>query len=126
MHSQKYASNPALGSVVAPAGQRFGAAPDMDVRFQVERQAQRERAVAISRWVGGGIAKLVAALRTARRRRIAMAELASLDDRMLADIGISRSEIRAAVSGASGLLPRALGPSAAAPSLNDDAMRHAA
>ncbi|TWT06155.1 DUF1127 domain-containing protein [Reyranella sp. CPCC 100927] len=92
----------------------------------IERQARFDRAAVIGGWIGGGIAKLVASIRTANRRRQAMAELAALDNRMLADIGISRSEIRAAVSGASGFLPRALSTSAMTPSLNDDSLNRAA
>ena len=61
-----------------------------------------------------------------RRYNTSLRELSQLGDRELADIGISRSEIRGAVSGASGFLPRALGASSATASLNDDAMSRVA
>jgi hypothetical protein len=41
---------------------------------------------------------------------------------MLADIGISRSDIRSVVEGVSGFTPRTFGPSKPAFSLNDDAL----
>ncbi len=43
-------------------------------------------------WVGDAVARLVTTLRAWRRRTRDRAELAALDDRMLADIGISRAE----------------------------------
>lgn len=123
MQSQKHTANQAAGTAPADAG--FGSTVSTD-RATIERQARFDRAAVIGGWIGGGLAKLIASIRAANRRRAAMAELAALDNRMLADIGISRSEIRAAVSGASGFLPRALGSSAMAPSFNDDAMNRAA
>ncbi len=122
MHPQKHTANQAAGTAPADAG--FGST--RTDRAMIERQARFDRAAVIGGWIGGGIAKLVASIRTANRRRQAMAELAALDNRMLADIGISRSEIRAAVSGASGFLPRALSTSAMTPSLNDDSLNRAA
>jgi len=123
MQSQKHTANQAAGTAPADAG--FGSTVRTD-RATIERQARFDRAAVIGGWIGGGLAKLIASIRAANRRRAAMAELASLDNRMLADIGISRSEIRAAVSGASGFLPRAFGTSAVAPSLNDDSLNRAA
>lgn len=49
----------------------------------------------LSSWLDGPIA----AYRGWRRRRRAAAELNRLDDRMLSDIGISRSEIPSVVAG---------------------------
>jgi len=123
MQSQKHTANQAAGTAPADAG--FGSTVGTD-RATFERQARFDRAAVIGGWIGGGIAKLIASIRVANRRRAAMAELASLDNRMLADIGISRSEIRAAVSGASGFLPRGFGTSAVAPSFNDDSLNRAA
>jgi uncharacterized protein YjiS (DUF1127 family) len=110
------------GSESAPVGTGFGPTSALANRQSVERRAQEIRAAVIGNWIGSGLAKLVAVMRTARRRRIAMAELSALDNRMLADIGISRSEIRGVVSGATGFMPRALGKSTAVPSYNDDVL----
>jgi uncharacterized protein YjiS (DUF1127 family) len=43
-------------------------------------------------WVSNAVARQVTTLRAWRRRTRDRAELAALDDRMLADIGISRAE----------------------------------
>ncbi len=126
MQSQKLTATQATASEVAPAGAGFGSTPVVMDRVTVERQARQDRAAIIGGWVGGGLAKLVHSFRAANRRRQAMAELAALDNRMLADIGISRSEIRAAVSSASGFLPRALNRSSAASSFNDDVVNRVA
>ena len=126
MSSQKHTVNQAPGSETAPAGTGFGPTLTFADRPALERKARQDRAAIVGGWIGSGIAKLIASVRAAHRRRVAMAELSALDSRMLADIGVSRSDIRAAVSGASGFLPRALGTSAAAPSLNDDAVNRAA
>lgn len=108
------------GRETAPAGAGFGSTSARTDRQAVERTARQERAAVLGNWIGSGLAKLIQSLRAAQRRRVAMAELSALDNRMLADIGISRSEIRGVVSGASGFMPRALGASTVTPSLNDD------
>jgi uncharacterized protein YjiS (DUF1127 family) len=46
-----------------------------------------------------GIVLLIDAYAEARRMRLGMRELSQLDDRMLADIGVARSGIEAAVRG---------------------------
>lgn len=124
MQPQKHTANQAAETAPADAG--FGSTSVRTDRATIERQARYDRAAIIGAWIGSGLAKLIASIRAASRRRQAMDELAALDNRMLADIGISRSEISAAVSGASGFLPRALGTSAVAPSLNDDSLNRAA
>jgi uncharacterized protein YjiS (DUF1127 family) len=126
MSSQKHTVNQAPASEIAPARTGFGSTLTFADRAAIGRKARHDRAATIGGLIGGGVAKLIASVRAAHRRRVAMAELSALDNRMLADIGISRSEIRAAVAGASGFLPRALGTSAVAPSLNDDAINRAA
>jgi len=126
MSSQKHTVNQAPAREIAPARTGFGSTLTFADRARLERKARYDRAMAVGAWIGGGVARLVASVRAAHRRRVAMAELSSLDSRMLADIGITHSDIRAAVAGASGFLPRALGTSAAAPSLNDDALNRAA
>jgi uncharacterized protein YjiS (DUF1127 family) len=45
-----------------------------------------------SGWVSNAVARLSTTLRAWRRRAKDRAQLAALDDRMLADIGISRAE----------------------------------
>lgn len=120
MQSQKHTVT------LAPAGAGFGFPVAAAELRAIDRKARQDRAAIIGAWIGGGLAKLILALRAAHRRRVAEAELNALDSRMLADIGITRGDIRAAVTGASGFLPRALGAPSAAPSLNDDRVRGAA
>ncbi len=126
MSSQKHTVNQAPASDIAPARTGFGSTLTFADRAALEQKARYDRAVVVGSWIGSGVARLIAAVRAAHRRRVAMAELNALDSRMLADIGIDRSDIRAAVAGASGFLPRALGTSAVAPSLNDDVVSRAA
>lgn len=126
MSSQKQTVHQVAASEAAPAGAGFGSTLTFADRAAFEQRARYERAVTIGGWVGGGIAKLVDVVRAAHRRRVAMAELSALDNRMLADIGISRSEIAGAVASASGFMPRSLGTSATARSLNDDSVRRTA
>ncbi|MCW5748157.1 MAG: DUF1127 domain-containing protein [Alphaproteobacteria bacterium] len=92
----------------------------------MERKARQERAAIVGGWIRERLARAIASLRAAHRRRVAMAELNALDNRMLADIGISRSEISGVVASASGYTPRTVRTPAAASSLNDDALSHAA
>lgn len=69
---------------------------------EVEYYARELRAAAFLKLVVGLVQKAkaaVARLEAWRRRQIAMAELMNLDDSMLRDIGLSRSEIPAAVDG---------------------------
>lgn len=73
-------------------------------RYQlVGRQLQaRAMAAAISGLFRGArrfIAKLVTGVRQARLQAAAVSELAAMDDRLLADIGIRRDNIEAAVAG---------------------------
>jgi uncharacterized protein YjiS (DUF1127 family) len=86
-----------FGSVSAPAPARV---VGFD-RQAIEQQARIHRAAVM----GNGIAKLWGYVRAVLRHRAAVAELSALDDRMLADIGLSRSEIRAAVNSAAGFGP---------------------
>ena len=110
-----------LGSVTAPTpardvGNRF----EKVDRLAIEHQARVHRAAVVGEFIGGGIANLWAYVRSSLRRRAAVAELSSLDDRMLADIGLTRSEIRAAVSSAAGFGPDLpVGPGLAS-SFNDN------
>lgn len=120
MQSQKHAVTS------APAGTGFGSTLATADLQAVERKALQDRAAIIGAWIGSGLAKLMVSLRAAHRRRVAIAELNALDSRMLADIGVTRSDIRAVVAGASGFLPRALGTPSTAPSLNDDSVSRVA
>lgn len=126
MQSQKQTVHNAPGRDDAPVGTGFGPSVTSADLWAIERKARRERALAVAGWISGGVAKLINAIRAAHRRRVAIDELSALDNRMLADIGISRSEIRAAVVGASGFMPRAVGSSRVARHLNDDALTRAA
>lgn len=111
-----------FGSVTAPAPARV-----VDFNRQaIEQQARVLRAAVVGEFIGGGIANLWNHIRTLARRRAAVAELNALDDRMLADIGLSRSEIRAAVNSAAGFGPDLpVGPGVAG-SLNDNIYTRAA
>jgi len=73
---------------------------------RLENLARVNRAVVIGSAIGGGVAALartakniVAGFAAWRARRQAEAELAQLDDRMLADLGLTRSQIEAAIEG---------------------------
>ncbi len=112
-------------AAVAPKNGPSFIMPSNDELRALERQARVHRAAIVGGWIGNAIGGIVLALRAAARRRAAMAELQSLDSRMLADIGISRGEIASAVAGASGVAPRIRGGSTA-PSLNDDHASRAA
>jgi uncharacterized protein YjiS (DUF1127 family) len=61
----------------------------------IVRRAQQMRAAAIGAWVADLVAKPALRYRQWRAARAAVRELESLDDRMLADIGITREQIRA-------------------------------
>lgn len=126
MQSQKQTVTSAPVRDPVPAGAGFGSLPSVAELQSIERQARRDRAAVIGGWIGNAIGGLIQSLRAAHRRRVAMAELNALDSRMLADIGITRSDIRAAVSGASGFMPRVPMAPTTAPSLNDDNVRSAA
>ena len=126
MQSQKHTVNQVQAREIAPAGTGFGSTLAGIDRTAIERSARQERAAIVGAWIGGGLAKLILSLRAAHRRRVAMAELSALDSRMLADIGLSRGEIGAAVASASGFMPRTLGAPTTAPSLNDDAVSRVA
>lgn len=126
MQSQKQTVQNAPRSEHAPVGTGFGSFVTPADLWAIERKARRERAIAVTGWIGGGLARLINAVRAAHRRRVAIDELSALDNRMLADIGISRSEIRAAVAGASGFMPSASGSPGVARYLNDDALTRAA
>lgn len=117
-----------FGSVIAPTPARGAGNVRLDQvdRQTIEYQARVRRAEVVGEMIGGGIARLWSYVRTNLKRRAAMAELGALDDRMLADIGLSRSEIRAAVNSAAGFGPDLpVGPGVKA-SLNDNLYKHAA
>jgi uncharacterized protein YjiS (DUF1127 family) len=126
MQSQKQTVQNAPRSEHAPVGTGFGSIVTPAELWAIERKARRERALAVTAWISGGVARLINAIRAAHRRRVAIDELSALDNRMLADIGISRSEIRAAVASASGFVPRAVASSRVERYLNDDALTRAA
>jgi uncharacterized protein YjiS (DUF1127 family) len=126
MQPQKHTVTSVPVRDAAPVGAGFGSTlANVDLQA-IERKARQDRAAIIGAWIGDKIGNFVLSLRAAHRRRVAMAELNALDSRMLADIGITRGDIRAAVAGASGFMPRVLGAPASAPSLNDDSVRGAA
>ena len=69
---------------------------------EVEAEARRLRAAAVAQLAPKalqGLKFLAAKLQSWRAQRAAMDELYGLDDAMLRDIGLSRSQIPAAVSG---------------------------
>jgi uncharacterized protein YjiS (DUF1127 family) len=96
-----------FGSEIAPTPARGADKVRLDPvdRQTIEYQARVHRAQVVGEMIGGGIANLWGHVRRALRRRKAVAELSALDDRMLADIGLSRSQIRAAVDSAAGFGP---------------------
>jgi uncharacterized protein YjiS (DUF1127 family) len=117
-----------FGSVIAPTPARGAGKVRLDQvdRQTIEYQARVRRAEVVGEMIGGGIARLWGHIRRALRRRAAVAELSALDDRMLADIGLSRSQIHAAVNSAAGFGPDLpVGPGVTA-SLNDNIHARAA
>ena len=63
------------------------------IRFEdASRAATEVRRHSVSGWVSNAAARLSTTLRAWRRRAKDRAQLTALDDRMLADIGISRAE----------------------------------
>lgn len=96
-----------FGSVIAPTPARGAGKVRLDQvdRQTIEYRARVHRAEFVGEMIGGGIARLWGHVRWALRRRAAVAELSALDDRMLADIGLSRSQIHAAVNSAAGFGP---------------------
>jgi uncharacterized protein YjiS (DUF1127 family) len=117
-----------FGSVIAPTPARGAGKVRLDQvdRQTIEYQARVHRAEVVGEMIGGGIARLWGHVRRALRRRAAVAELSALDDRMLADIGLSRSQIHAAVNSAAGFGPDLpVGPGVTA-SLNDNIHARAA
>jgi uncharacterized protein YjiS (DUF1127 family) len=117
-----------FGSVTAPTPARVTGKVRLDTldRQSIEQQARVQRAAVVGEFIGGGIAHLWRHIRAAVRRRAAVAELSALDDRMLADIGLSRSQICSAVNSAAGFGPDLpVGPGVAA-SLNDNVYTRAA
>jgi uncharacterized protein YjiS (DUF1127 family) len=118
-----------FGSVTAPAPARVVGKTRVDAsadRHAIEQQARIHRAEVVGEMIGGGLASLWGQVRHVLRRRTAIAELSALDDRMLADIGLSRSQIRGVVDSAVGFGPElATGPGLKA-SFNDNIGRHAA
>lgn len=80
----------------------YGARIDPLSAIEVEAEARRLRAVAVAQLAPKalqGLKILVAKLNAWRNQRLAMDELYGLDDAMLRDIGLTRSQIPAAVSG---------------------------
>lgn len=88
------------------------------------RDAVYGRWLAKGQVLGGGIRRLGERVAARRQRRLARAELMALDDRLLSDIGITRSEIDAAVT--LGALRKSAANENLAPAANDDNPRHAA
>lgn len=111
-----------FGSEIAPTPARGAGKVRRELmdRQAIEHQARVHRAQVIGEMIGSGIASLWSHIRTALRRRAAVAELNALDDRMLADIGLSRSEIRAAVDSAAGFGPDLPAGPGVAKSFNDN------
>jgi uncharacterized protein YjiS (DUF1127 family) len=69
---------------------------------EIEAYARRIRAEAVAKLVLTGLASLktfAVRYKARQQQRRAIEELSSLDDQMLRDIGLSRSEIPAAVAG---------------------------
>jgi uncharacterized protein YjiS (DUF1127 family) len=54
---------------------------------------QTARWATVPRWLKATLTRITAAPRDWRRRRLDRAELATLDERMLRDIGVSRAEV---------------------------------
>ena len=54
---------------------------------------QKVRRATVSRWLKATLSRIAATLHEWRRRRRDRAELATLDERMLRDIGVSRTEV---------------------------------
>lgn len=110
-----------LGSLTAPTPARVVdnrlETPD---RHTIEQRARVHRAAVVGEFIGGGIAALWAQFRFALRRRAAVAELSALDDRMLADIGLTRGGINAAVDSAAGFGPSLPTGAGFASSFNDN------
>lgn len=80
------------------------ATPSLEAFYEAQARAMRAKFFAdtISAGAGGmaaGLRALAAKLRAWQHKRVAYDELMALDDRMLKDIGISRTEIAAAVEG---------------------------
>jgi uncharacterized protein YjiS (DUF1127 family) len=82
-------------------GSRAGREPNNKERTMPITQSVLQMKPHRSPWqrVVGGIALVFEAFQDARRLRAAVRSLQALDDRTLADIGISRSGIEAAVRG---------------------------
>ena len=86
-------------------------------RYQLLGRRLQARATAaalagLARALVWPVRRLVAGFRRARREGVAIRQLGALDDHLLADIGLSRSQIPAAVAG---LLDRPAAPAPAAP-----------
>lgn len=111
-----------FGSVTAPAPARVVGKVRLDAvdRQAIEQQARVHRAQVVGEFIGGGIASLWGQVRRALRRRAAIAELSALDDRMLADIGLSRGQICVAVDSAAGYGPELAVGSGLKASFNDN------
>ncbi len=73
---------------------------DYLARAEAERAQQFPKIVfAAARGLAARLAGLWLGFRAGQQRRMAIGQLASLDDRMLRDIGLERSQIPAAVDG---------------------------
>jgi len=104
---------------------RMGMTPEEMAEHLMRARIERAKAIADTfRAIKRGVASLFAGLADARRRRAAYAELNSLDDRMLRDMGLSRGELWSAVDGTA--RPAASNDNGKAIAANDDAPRPAA
>jgi len=67
----------------------FGAATGRDTRMAPQQMPRR----AVRRWLKATLSRISVMLHEWHRRRRDRAELAALDERMLRDIGVSRTEV---------------------------------
>src|SRR5262245_3936212 len=98
-------TNPA--SVTKNTGE-FGAISQLEVAEMV-RRANQMRTAMMGEMIADMVAAPVLRYRAWKTQRVAMRELDMLDDRLLADIGITRDQIRALTHGAPHVAAQARG-----------------